>query len=106
MRRGGRLVVSTGSTAAVIPAGSGAQAGAAATSVQDVTAIRALPEPVRTWVLTAFTQAMDDVFLVAVPFLAVALVIALTMREKPLAGRTASVPSPAEQPEELVVAGR
>ena len=30
---------------------------------------------------------MDDVFLIAVPFMAVALVIALTMREKPLAGR-------------------
>jgi hypothetical protein len=30
---------------------------------------------------------MDDVFLVAVPFMAVAFVIALTMREKPLRGR-------------------
>jgi hypothetical protein len=31
---------------------------------------------------------MDDVFLVAVPFMAVAFVIALTMREKPLKGRS------------------
>ena len=30
---------------------------------------------------------MDDVFLVAVPFMAVAFVIALTMRERPLQGR-------------------
>ena len=52
-----------------------------------MTAIQALPEPVKTWVLTAFTQSMDDVFLVAVPFMAVALIIALTMREKELAGR-------------------
>ena len=37
--------------------------------------------------LTAFTQAMDDVFLIAVPFMAVAFVLALTMREKPLKGR-------------------
>ena len=37
--------------------------------------------------LEAFTRAMDDVFLVAVPFMAVAFVIALTMREKPLRGR-------------------
>ena len=42
---------------------------------------------------TAFTQAMDDVFLVAVPFLAVALVIAFTMREKPLAGREPAAPA-------------
>jgi MFS family permease len=53
----------------------------------DVTAIQALPEPIKSWVLEAFTRAMDDVFLVAVPFMAVAFVIALTMREKPLRGR-------------------
>jgi EmrB/QacA subfamily drug resistance transporter len=53
----------------------------------DVTAIKALPEPIKSWVLEAFTRAMDDVFLVAVPFMAVAFVIALTMREKPLRGR-------------------
>lgn len=65
--------------------------------MNDITAIHALPEPVKTWVLTAFTQAMDDVFLVAVPFMAVAFVIALTMRERPLQGRepaaTAEVPA-------------
>jgi EmrB/QacA subfamily drug resistance transporter len=72
----------------VVPAAAQSQLGAASQSINDVTAIRALPEPVKTWVLTAFTQSMDDVFLVAVPFMAVALVIALTMREKPLAGRT------------------
>ncbi|HET9779960.1 MAG TPA: MDR family MFS transporter [Propionibacteriaceae bacterium] len=53
----------------------------------DVTAIKALPEPIKSWVLEAFTRAIDDVFLVAVPFMAVAFVIALTMREKPLRGR-------------------
>ena len=42
--------------------------------------------------LTAFTAAMDDVFLVAVPFMAVAFVIALTMREKPLAARQPADP--------------
>jgi len=54
----------------------------------DVTAIRALPEPIKSWVLDAFPRAMDDVFLVAVPFMVVALVIAVTMREKPLKGRS------------------
>jgi EmrB/QacA subfamily drug resistance transporter len=56
-------------------------------NTNDVTAIQALPEPVKGWVLEAFTRSMDDVFLVAVPFMAVAFVIALTMREKPLRGR-------------------
>ena len=79
--------------ALVIPAGSGAEAGAATGSVSDVSAIRALPEPVRTWVLTAFTQAMDDLFLLAVPFLVVGLVIALLMREKPLGGRETPAPT-------------
>jgi EmrB/QacA subfamily drug resistance transporter len=72
----------------VVPADAQGQLGAASASVNDVTAIQALPEPVKTWVLTAFTQSMDDVFLVAVPFMVIAFVIALTMREKPLAGRS------------------
>ena len=92
--------------AAVIPAGAGAQAGVATGSVSDVSAIRALPEPVRTWVLTAFTQAMDDLFLVAVPFLVVGLVIALLMREKPLGGRETPAPTATEPHDELVGAGR
>jgi predicted MFS family arabinose efflux permease len=91
--------------AAVIPPGAGAQAGAAAGSINDVTAIQSLPEPVHTWVLTAFTQAMDDLFLVAVPFLAVGLVIALLMREKPLGGRETAAPAAPEAREELVGAG-
>ena len=37
--------------------------------------------------LTAFTNAMDEVFLVGLPFMVVALVIAIFMREVPLIGR-------------------
>jgi len=92
--------------AAVIPPGAGAQAGAAAGSVNDVTAIQSLPEPVHTWVLTAFTQAMDDLFLVAVPFLALGLVIAVLMREKPLGGREAAAPAAPEGRVEPVGASR
>ena len=80
----------------VVPASAQDQLAGAATSLNDITAIHALPEPVQTWVLTAFTQAMDDVFLVAVPFMAVAFVIALTMRERPLQGRDASAATTAE----------
>ena len=81
--------------AEVVPASAQAQLGGAASSMNDITAIHALPEPVKTWVLTAFTQAMDDVFLVAVPFMAVAFVIALTMRERPLQGREPRPPAEA-----------
>jgi len=71
----------------VVPAQAQAQLGTASSSINDVTAIQSLPQPIKGWVLEAFTRSMDDVFLIAVPFMAVALVIALTMREKPLAGR-------------------
>ena len=73
----------------VVPAAAQAQLAAASGVVNDVHAIQALPEPVKGWVLEAFTRSMDDVFLIAVPFMAVAFVIALTMREKPLTGRAA-----------------
>jgi hypothetical protein len=46
----------------VVPASAQAQLGQASRSINDVTAIQGLPEPVKTWVLTAFTRAMDDVF--------------------------------------------
>jgi MFS family permease len=73
----------------------GAQGDGAAAPINtnDVTAIQALPEPVKSWVLEAFTRSMDDVFLVAVPFMGVAFVIALTMREKPLRGRAQNTDS-------------
>jgi hypothetical protein len=58
-----------------------------AIQTNDVTAIKALPEPIKSWVLEAFTRSIDDVFLVGVPFMAVAFVIALTMHEKPLRDR-------------------
>ena len=64
--------------------GAAGHGGAGQINTNDVTAIQALPEPIKSWVLEAFTRSMDDVFLVAVPFMAVAFVIALTMREKPL----------------------
>jgi EmrB/QacA subfamily drug resistance transporter len=70
----------------------------------DVTAIRALPEPIKSWVLAAFTHAMDDVFLVAVPFMAVAFVIALTLREKPLKGRQHSDSATARESAEAELA--
>ena len=90
--------------AEVVPVQAQGQLGAVSASVNDITAIRALAEPVKGWVLSAFTSAMDDVFLAAVPFMAVALVIALTMGEKPLAGRDPAPSNIAEEasPKQLV----
>jgi EmrB/QacA subfamily drug resistance transporter len=71
----------------IVPPAAAPQLSAVAASANDVTAIQSLTEPAKTWVLNAFTAAMDDVFLIAVPFMLVAFVVALTMREKPLATR-------------------
>ena len=48
-----------------------------APDVNDVVAIQALPEPIRTQVLVAMASALDDLFLVAVPVVGIALVVAL-----------------------------
>jgi EmrB/QacA subfamily drug resistance transporter len=50
----------------------------------DVQAIQRLTEPAKTLVLTSFSHALDNVFLVGVPFLAVAFVVALFLKEVPL----------------------
>ncbi|MGH2616465.1 MAG: MDR family MFS transporter [Thermomicrobiales bacterium] len=55
-----------------------------AVDVNNLQAIQALPEPVKGPVLTAFTMALDDVFLVGVPIVALALVVALFLKEVPL----------------------
>jgi EmrB/QacA subfamily drug resistance transporter len=64
----------------------GIQPGAGGPPVEanNVQGIQQLAEPVRHVVLGAFTNAMDDVFLVGVPFLVVAFVVALLLKEIPL----------------------
>src|SRR5205823_8060159 len=59
---------------------------------RNIKAIQALPEPARGKVLLAFTQALHDVFLVGVPFVTLAFVVALFLREIPLQTR-ATAPS-------------
>jgi MFS family permease len=53
-------------------------------NINNLQAIQALPEPIKTSVLTAFTRALDDVFLVGVPVVALAFVVALFLKELPL----------------------
>jgi EmrB/QacA subfamily drug resistance transporter len=64
----------------------GIQPGAGEPRVEanNVQAIQQLAEPVKSVVLHAFTNALDDVFLVGVPFVAVAIVVALLLKEEPL----------------------
>ena len=74
-----------------------AQGGAADTN--NIQAIQALPEPIKHSVLSAFTQALDDVFLVGVPLMALALIVSFFLVEVPLrtaASRPASDSAPVE----------
>ena len=77
----------------------GAAAGAAARAgdlTNDVEAIKALPEPLHSLVTGAFSDALRDTFLSAVPLVVVALVVALFLKEKPLATRDDAAPAEAE----------
>jgi EmrB/QacA subfamily drug resistance transporter len=55
-----------------------------AININNLQAIQALPGPIKTSVLTALTRALDDVFLVGVPVVALAFVAALFLKELPL----------------------
>ena len=66
-----------------------AATGAPAIDTNNVQAIQALPEPVKGFVLNAFSDALGDVFLWALPFCVVALAVALFLREIPLKDATA-----------------
>ncbi|HJR38920.1 MAG TPA: MDR family MFS transporter [Nocardioidaceae bacterium] len=60
----------------------------------DVQAIRALPEPLQSMVTGAFSHALSDMFLTAVPLVVVAFVVALFLKEVPLGTRQPAAPSP------------
>lgn len=64
--------------------------GGAAVDANNVQAIQRLAEPVKGIVLDAFTHALNDVFLVGMPFLVLAFVVSLFLKEIPL--RTAQGP--------------
>ena len=86
--------------------------GAVVVDTNNVSAIQALPEPVKGFVLRAFSHAIDDVFLWALPFVAVALLVSFFLKELPLLGAdgTTETPETAAQseparPHEPVFAG-
>ncbi|MEU0095126.1 MDR family MFS transporter [Kribbella sp. NPDC006257] len=73
----------------------------AANSVQ---ALHGLKEPMKGWALSGLVNAMDDVFLVSLPFLAIALILAVITPEQRLAGRNDGPKSEEEQNAELEAA--
>lgn len=64
-----------------------------AINTNDVQAIQNLVDPQKTLVLTAYTDAIVDVFLFAIPFVVLALIVALFLKEVPL--RTGRAPAEA-----------
>jgi len=63
-----------------------------AVDVKDIEAIRALPEPVQSQVLESFASALDDMFLVGVPLVGIALVCAFFLPQVKLAERGPPAP--------------
>jgi EmrB/QacA subfamily drug resistance transporter len=97
-----RLSVHIAEAMSDAPAGSGgANLGDVANNVQ---AIKALPEPIHGLVTGAFSHSLHDVFLSAVPLVAIALVVSLFLKEKPLATRESpAADADANEPEAVVV---
>jgi hypothetical protein len=56
------------------------------------------------WALSGLVNAMDDVFLVSLPFLVIALILAVITPEQRLAGRNDGPKSEEEQNAELEAA--
>jgi hypothetical protein len=64
-----------------------------ATDANNVEAIRHLPPVVRDRVLDAFSSALDDVFLVGVPIVVLAFLVALALKEIPLRSGAGTAPA-------------
>ena len=86
-------------------AGSPGVSGEVGGSLSDVSAIAALPEEAKATVLTSFVHSLHDMFLVAVPFLAVAVLIAFLIPEVPLRTRQMGLDEAAGEPSPAALAG-
>jgi EmrB/QacA subfamily drug resistance transporter len=69
-----------------LPAAAQARLGSGGTSSLSTAVIQALPEPIRTNVVAAFSEALTSTFLWAAPAVAIAFLVALALKEKPLRG--------------------
>ncbi len=94
-----RLAVHLGDAMATAPAGADPDlVGNVDELANDVQAIQALPEPLHGLVTGAFSDALSDMFLTAVPLVLVALAVAFFIKEVPLATRDALSPSKGQAP--------
>jgi MFS family permease len=94
-----RLAVHLSDAMRAAPAGTPPAAlGSPETMANDVQAIRALPGPLQDLVTGAFSSALHDMFLSAVPLVIVALGVAFFIKEVPLAARQEE-PAPVPVPE-------
>lgn len=71
-------------TEVFVNAGASAADAGAATATIDPSALDALPEVVRTGIVEAYAQSLSPVYWYVIPFLAVALVLAITLKKIPL----------------------
>lgn len=91
-----RLAVHMNDALAGLPADTPAVVGDVEALTNDVQAIQALPEPVNALVTGAFSDALRDMFLAAVPLVLVAVVVAFFIKEVPLGTREAAPSEPTE----------
>ena len=80
-----RLTVHLGD---IVPQSMQGMVGQLAKAANSVQALHSLKPPMKDWALSGLVQAMDDVFLVSLPFLAIALILAIITPEQRLAGRS------------------
>ncbi|HEY8447580.1 MAG TPA: MDR family MFS transporter [Thermomicrobiales bacterium] len=78
----------------------------ASLEANNIQAMQALKGPERDFVLGAFTNAIDDVFLACLPFIVLALIVALFLEERPLrSGPTHRAPSDRTANQEVISVG-
>jgi len=92
-----RLAVHIADALRHAPASARAGGGKVGDVANNVQAIKALREPLHSLITGAFAESLHDTFLSAVPLVALALVVAFFLKEKPLAQRDA--PAATEQQE-------
>lgn len=71
----------------------GKSPGGAKVDTNNVSAIRSLPEPLQSKVIEAFANSLHDVFLSALPIIAIAFVLSLLIKEIPLRTRADAAPT-------------
>ncbi len=99
-----RLATHLAETTAGVPAAAG-QSGDLDAITNNVELIKSLPDPLHGLVTQAFSMSLHDTFLAAVPLTLAAVLVALFLKELPLAGRAEpQTPASADEPSTGVAA--